>query len=91
VSRNESVVVFGIRPAREAGHEVELAEQTADNVIAITTLADMIEFREGLREGGFDFGDGVLGIAFTLLLKLAFVLQELFTIEVGTRDRNIHR
>lgn len=84
-------MIFRIGPAREAGHEIELAQQAADDMIAIATLADMIEFREGLGEGGFDFGDGVLGKALALLLKLAFVLQELLAIEVGTGDRNIHR
>lgn len=83
-------MVLRIRPARETSHEIELTEETADDVVTVATLADVIELGEGLSEGGFDFGDGVFGKAFTLFEKPLFVLQELFTIEVGARDRNTH-
>jgi hypothetical protein len=80
------IELFRIRPVGEAGDEIELAEETADHMIAVAAATDVIELGQRLRQGRFGLREGVLGIVFTLGLKALFVLQELLPIEVSSGD-----
>jgi hypothetical protein len=80
------IVLFGVRPVGEPGHEVELSKQATDDVIAIATAADVIQLRERLGQRRFGLDDRVLRIILTLGLKAPFVLEELLPIEIGSGD-----
>ena len=86
-----SVRVFRIRPGRQIRHNVELPQQIAHNLVGVIAAANLFELGECAGEGGFDFRDGAFRVVLALLVKELFVLDELFSIEVGNDGRAIDR
>jgi hypothetical protein len=86
------IVLFGVRPigVGKAGDEIELAEEAADDIIAIAAITDVIELRQRLGQGRFRLGECMFRVVFTLGLKASFVLQELLPIEVGSGDGDMY-
>ena len=74
----------GVGPRGQPGHDVELPQQAAHDLIGIVGGAQAIELRHHFRERFFDIHHGALGIVLTLLIETALALDEFFAIEAGT-------
>lgn len=72
-----------IGPGREVRDLIELAQQTAHDVVAIAVIAELIEPRHGLPDGVFDFRDGARRVVLTLRLEALLMLDEFFPVEIN--------
>jgi hypothetical protein len=79
-----SVDVPGIGPTLRAGHDIELGEEAADNLVGVGSRAEVIELVEDFAERLFDVADSPFRVVLTLLLEAALTFEELFAVEVGT-------
>lgn len=73
----------GIGPGGKPGHDVELLEELADDLIRVTRRAEAIELGHDARECLLDIADGAFGVVLPLLVQAALTAHELFTIETG--------
>jgi hypothetical protein len=78
------VKLFGVRPAREAGHRVELSKEPSHQLFSVVFGAQLIELTEHERQGAVGIGDRPFRKVFTLSTEAFAVADELRTIEVGT-------
>ena len=73
---------LGIRPGREAGQHVDLAQQAAHHLFAVLLGAEVIEVREDPSERSLDIEDDAFRVVLPLLLKAALVLEKFFAVEI---------
>ena len=78
-----SVKVPRVRPARQAGDEIELPKQLAHHLVRVFLRAEVLELIQNSRDGAVGIGDRALGVVLTLPRKTLAVLEELLAIEVG--------
>src|SRR3954463_9337130 len=71
-----SVKILRVRPAGEAGHDVELAEQQPDHLVGVVFRAQMLELAQYPRDRAVGVGDCPLGIVLALALQALAVPQE---------------
>jgi hypothetical protein len=57
-----------IGPRGEAGHDIELFEERADDLISVGATAKVIELAHDASEGSLDVGDGVFRVVRSVLL-----------------------
>ena len=69
--------LFGICPARKTGNGVELAEEAADQSLAIVLRAQLLESPEHTRERSIGIGDRAFRKIFALQ-RQAFTMSEKF-------------
>ena len=65
---NESVRVLGIGPGREAGDDVELLQERADQLGGVCLCGEMFELGEDFRECRFKVCDCAFRVVGPLLL-----------------------
>ena len=75
----------GVGPAGGAGHEVELAKKTADDLIGVLGSAQMIELFEDSSECALHVVHGGFGEVLTLLFETLLALDELLAVERRAR------
>lgn len=73
----------GIGPGREVGDLIELAQQAAHDVIAITVMAELIEPRHGLPDCLFHLRNGPRRVVLALRIEALLMLDELFPVEIN--------
>ena len=72
-----------LRPGREVGDLIELAQEAAHDVIAVAVTAELIEPRHRLANRLLHFGHGSRGVVLPLRVEALLVLDELFPVEVN--------
>ena len=72
----------GVGPGRKPGHDIELTEEAADDLIGVGGRTQLIELRHHRRERLFDVADRPLRVVLALLFETALALDELFAVEI---------
>ena len=75
--------LLGIRPAREAGDRVELAKESADQLLAIILRAELVDSAEHARERSVGIGNGGFRKIFALEREAFTMSEKFFAVEVG--------
>jgi hypothetical protein len=83
-----SVNLAGIGPGRKPGHNVELAEEAADNAFGIAGGAQTVELGHHLEQGLLDILDRALGIILALPIEALLAFEELLPIEIRNAMQN---
>ena len=86
-----SVDVFGVRPGREPGHDVEFSEERTDDLGCVVLRGELLELFDDLDERCLDSSNGVFRVLRPLLLETAAVPEELLSIELGDRVLRANR
>jgi hypothetical protein len=86
--RSQLVNVSRVAPGREAGNDVELSEELADDLVGVGFGAEVVDLGHDLGEGFLGVGNGPLRVELPLLVKAALTLDELFPIETGKGMEN---
>jgi hypothetical protein len=73
----------GIGPGGTPGHEIELLENVADNLIGFVLFTQLIELRHHFGERSLDIADCSFGVVLALRVETALTANELFSIEIG--------
>ena len=77
-----------VGPGGTAGDDVELSEETADDLVGVTRHTQSIELRHYLGERTLDVLDRVLGIVLALLIEAALTAHTFLTVEIGKGVNN---
>ena len=72
-----------IGPGGTPGHEIELPENVADDLIGFVLFAQLIELRHDLRERPLDVADGALRVILALCVETALATYEFLSVETG--------
>jgi hypothetical protein len=64
------------------GHEIELLEHVADDLVGFVLFAQLIELRHDLPERPLDIADGALGVVLALCVETALATNEFFPVEI---------
>lgn len=80
--------VAGVRPGCQAGYDVELSKEAADDLVRVSLGAESIKLRHHLRQRAFSVGDGTLREELALLFEAALALHKFFAIEVRNGVKN---
>ena len=78
----------GIGPGGTPGHEIELLEQVAHDLVGLVLFTQLVELRHHLRERLLDIADGALGIVLTLRVETALATNEFFPVKIGKGMQN---
>jgi len=73
----------GIGPGRTPGHEVNLLENMAHDLIRLVLLAQLIQLGHHPGERSFDVADRALGVVLALRVETTLATNELFSVEIG--------
>ena len=76
-----SVDLAGIGPGKKPGHDVELLEKAADDLVGVGLGAEAIDLRHDAGERPLDVADGAFRVVLALLIETALTLDEFFAIE----------
>lgn len=71
-----------VGPCREAGHHVELAEETSHDLIGLGFGAQTVELSHHSRQGHFDVTNRPLRVELALRIQATLTFHELFAVEV---------
>ena len=74
-----------IGPGRTPGHEIELLQNVADDLIGFVLFTQLVQLGHDLCEGAFDVADGPLRVVLTLRVETTLAAYEFFPIEIGER------
>ena len=77
-----------IGPGRKAGYQIELPQDTADELVGFVLLTQLVKLGHDLRERAFDVADGALRIVLALRVQAALTSNEFFAVEIrkGMQD-----
>ena len=70
-----------VGPSRRAGDEVELTQQSADDLVGVSGGAQMIQLLQHLTQRLFDVADRSFGVVLALFVETLLALHELFAVE----------
>jgi hypothetical protein len=70
------------------GHDIELAQEAADDLVGISLGAQAIELRHDADKRLLDVTDRTFRVVLALLLEAALALDEFFPVEIGKRMKN---
>jgi hypothetical protein len=73
----------GIGPGGTPGHEIELLQNVAHDLIGLVLFTQLIELRHDFGERSLDIADRALGIVLALRVETTLAANELFSIEIG--------
>src|SRR6266545_2985246 len=76
-----------VGPGRKAGHAVELAKQTAHELVGVVFRTEKFEMVQDPGDCGVGLRDRPLGVVLALLREALAVLEEFFPIEVSHWNR----
>lgn len=72
----------GIGPGRMPGHEIDLLQNVAHNLIGLVLFTQLVQLGHDLREGAFDIADGSLRVVLTLGVKTTLTTYELLSVKI---------
>ena len=72
-----------VGPGRPPGHEIELLQKVADNLIGLVLFTQLVQLGHDLCEGAFDVADSSLRVVLTLRVETTLTADEFFSVEVG--------
>ena len=72
----------GIGPGRMPGHEIDLLQNVAHNLIGLVLLTQLVQLGHDLCEGTFDVADSSLRVVLTLRVKTTLTTYELFSVKI---------
>ncbi len=72
----------GIGPGRMPGHEIDLLQNVAHNLIGLVLFTQLVQLGHDLREGAFDIADGSLRVVLTLRVKTTLTTYELLSVKI---------
>lgn len=72
----------GIGPGRMPGHEIDLLQNVAHNLIGLVLFTQLVQLGHDLCEGTFDVTDGSLRVVLTLRVKTTLTTYELFSVKI---------
>ena len=72
----------GIGPGRTPGHEIELLQNVAHNLIRFVLFTQLIQLGHDLCECALDVADGSFRIELTLRVKTTLATYELFSVKI---------
>jgi hypothetical protein len=78
----------GIGPGGTPGHQVNLLQHIAHDLIGVVLLAQLIELGHHTRERSLDIADGALGVVLALSIETALTAKEFLSIEIGKGMQN---
>ena len=78
--------LFGIRPARQAGHRVELSKQPSDQLVGPLLLTELFELPEHARQRFIRIGDRAFGEVLALEREAFAVPEEFVAVEIGSKQ-----
>ena len=84
--KRRSVHLPGIGPGRPPGHEINLLQNVAHDLIGLVLFAQLIELGHDLCERSFDIADRALGVILPLRVETALATNEFFSVEIGKGD-----
>ena len=73
-----------VGPTGHARHEVELSEESADDLVGVLRRAQVVELFEHLAQRLLHVVHRALRIVLALLVEALLALHELFAVEVGS-------
>jgi hypothetical protein len=72
----------GIGPGRMPGHEIDLLQNVAHNLIGPVLFTQLVQLGHDLCEGTFDVADSSLRVVLTLRVKTTLTTYELFSVKI---------
>ena len=72
----------GIGPGRMPGHEIDLLQNVAHNLIGLVLFTQLVQLGHDLCESAFDVADGSLRVVLTLRVKTTLTTYELFSVKI---------
>lgn len=72
----------GIGPGRMPGHEIDLLQNVAHNLIGLVLFTQLVQLGHDLCEGTFDVADSSLRVVLTLRVKTTLTTYELFSVKI---------
>jgi hypothetical protein len=64
------------------GHEIDLLQNVAHNLIGLVLFTQLVQLGHDLREGAFDVADGSLRVVLTLRVKTTLTTYELLSVKI---------
>jgi hypothetical protein len=64
------------------GHEIDLLQNVAHNLIGLVLFTQLVQLGHDLCEGAFDVADGSLRVVLTLRVKTTLTTYELFSVKI---------
>lgn len=77
-----------VGPGGEAGQDIELAKQAADDLIGVSSDAELVDLGHHSGQRALNVFDGLLRIMLALAFQAALTAHEFFTIETGKGMKN---
>ena len=72
----------GIGPGRMPGHEIDLLQNVAHNLIGLVLFTQLVQLGHDLCESTFDVTDGSLRVVLTLRVETTLATYELFSVKI---------
>ena len=72
----------GIGPGRMPGHEIDLLQNVAHNLIGLVLFTQLVQLGHDLCESTFDVTDGSLRVVLTLRVETTLTTYELFSVKI---------
>lgn len=72
----------GIGPGRMPGHEIDLLQNVAHNLIGLVLFTQLVQLGHDLCEGTFDVADSSLRVVLTLRVQTTLTTYELFSVKI---------
>jgi hypothetical protein len=73
----------GIGPGGKPGHNVELPEEFANDLVGIAVTTQTVELTDDLHQRLLDVMNRAFGIKLALLIKTSLAFQKFFAVKVG--------
>ena len=80
--------VLRVGPGRQAGEQIELAQQAANDLLGVSLAAELIELVHDARQRSLHVENRALGVVLALILKALSMFEEFFAIEIGQGGLN---
>ena len=72
-----------IGPGGTPGHEIELLQNVAHDLVGLVLFTQLVQLGHDAREGAFDVADGALRVELTLRLETTLATDEFFSVKIG--------
>jgi hypothetical protein len=72
----------GIGPGRTPGHEIELLQNVAHNLVRLILFTQLIELGHHLCKGTFDVADSSFRVELALRVETTLTTYELFSVKI---------
>ena len=72
-----------IGPGRTPGHEIDLPENVAHNLVRFVLFTQLIQLSHDLCERAFDIADSSLRVELSLRVETTLTAYEFFSVKIG--------